>query len=93
MRQVLLIAAGLLLAGPGLAQRPTPPTSPVGPVPAGGVLRVKPVAGPPEPTRGILYIPQFAPPGVQVPGGPPATNTPTLITPNPFGPTVLGTLR
>ncbi len=83
MRCGLWTIALMLLAGAAAAQ--TRPTRPTQPVPAGGVVAVKPVRGSQPPSRGILYIPQFAPPGVQVPGGPPASNTPTLIPPSVLG--------
>lgn len=78
----------VLMAGAASAQtKPSQPLQPLGPTPSGGVLPAAPVGQVPQaaPTRGALYIPQFAPPGVQVPGGPPATNTPTLITPTILG--------
>lgn len=89
MRRSLMMTTALLLAAGGAAMaqtKPTQPVLPVQPVPSGGVTAVRTADGrQTEPARGILFSPQFAPPGVQVPGGPPASDTPTLISPTVLG--------
>jgi hypothetical protein len=82
MRLAFWLAVSALLVGAPAASaqtKPTQPTQPLGPVPSGGTPPVANTDGRSTPTRGILYIPQFAPPGTQVPGGPPASDTPTLL--------------